>query len=273
MTNIPQDRGPNDTYPDRAEAALIDPLFDLQGRTAIVTGASSGLGRRFALCLASRQAQVVAVARRAGTLDTLADAADGFIRPVAGDVTDEKDVLRAVRAALDWTGHLDVLVNNAGITSVQPAEEESPDIFRQVVDVNLHGLYNCCHHTGRVMIQHGSGVIVNVASINALVASWTIPEAGYCASKGAVVSLTRELAAQWAARGVRVNALVPGYFRSEMTEELFTSAAGERRLRRMPMARGGSSSELEGPLIFLASDASSYMTGQTLVVDGGWTAV
>jgi NAD(P)-dependent dehydrogenase (short-subunit alcohol dehydrogenase family) len=250
-----------------------DPLFDLQGRTAIVTGASSGLGRRFALCLASRRAQVVAVARRADALKALADAADGRIRPVTGDVTDEKDTQRAVCAALDWTGRLDVLVNNAGVTSVQPAEEESPQLFRHVVDVNLHGLYNYCHHVGRAMIARGSGVIINVASINGLVASWTIPEAGYCASKGAVISLTRELAAQWASSGVRVNALIPGYFRTEMTEDLFSSEAGQRRLRRMPMGRGGNAGELEGPLIFLASDASSYMTGQTLVVDGGWTAV
>lgn len=250
-----------------------DPLFDLQGRTAIVTGASSGLGWRFAACLASRGARVLAVARRADALSTLAHSADGLICPMGADVTDEASAQRAVQAAFDWTGRLDVLVNNAGITSVQPAEEESPELFRRVVDVNLHGLYNYCHHVGRAMIARGSGVIINVASINGLVASWTIPEAGYCASKGAVISLTRELAAQWASSGVRVNALVPGYFRTEMTEDLFSSEAGQRRLRRMPMGRGGDADELEGPLVFLASDASSYMTGQTLVVDGGWTAV
>ncbi len=250
-----------------------DPLFDLQGRTAIVTGASSGLGRRFAACLASRGARVLAVARRADALSTLAHSADGLICPMGADVTDEASAQRAVQAAFDWTDRLDVLVNNAGITSVQPAEEESPELFRRVVDVNLHGLYNYCHHVGRAMIARGSGVIINVASINGLVASWTIPEAGYCASKGAVISLTRELAAQWASSGVRVNALVPGYFRTEMTEDLFSSEAGQRRLRRMPMGRGGGACELEGPLIFLAGDASSYMTGQTLVVDGGWTAV
>jgi len=216
---------------------------------------------------------VLATARRADALNTLAHSTSGLIRPMSADVTDEAGARRAVQAAIDWTGRLDVLVNNAGVTSVQPAQDEPPELFRRVIDVNLHGLYNYCHHAGRAMIARGSGVIINVASINGLVASWTIPEAGYCASKGAVISLTRELAAQWASSGVRVNALVPGYFRTEMTEDLFSSEAGQRRLRRMPMGRGGDANELEGPLVFLASDASSYMTGQTLVVDGGWTAV
>lgn len=252
---------------------MDDPIFDLKGRTAIVTGASSGLGRRFAQCLAGRGVQVVATARRERALASLAAGANGRVRAIPADVTNEADVRRVVSEALAWTGRVDLLVNNAGITSVQPADEESPALFRQVVDVNLNGLYSFCHHVGRVMIAQSSGVIVNVASINGLVASWRIPEAGYSASKGAVISLTRELAAQWARHGIRVNALAPGYFPTEMTGQLFSSESGAGYLRRMPMGRGGEAGELDGSLVFMASDASSYMTGQVLVIDGGWTVV
>ena len=264
------------TNPPSSPAALVgvhDPLFDLQARTAIVTGASSGLGRRFVSVLAERGAHVVAVARRGDALASLADTHPGKVLPVCADVTDESQVDRLLDRALSWRKSIDVLVNNAGITSVRPAEIESAEAFGAVIDVNLIALYRMCHHVGRTMLGQGGGSIVNIASINGLVASWTIPEAAYCASKGAVISLTRELAAQWADRGVRVNALAPGYFRTELTEELFSGEAGERRFRRMPMRRAGREDELDGALVFLATGASSYMTGQTLVVDGGWTAV
>ncbi|ORA22900.1 SDR family NAD(P)-dependent oxidoreductase [Mycobacterium aquaticum] len=257
----------------RHTTAAGDPLFDLTGRTAIVTGASSGLGRRFAEVLAERGAHVVAVARRADALDALAEAHPRQVLSAPCDLTDEEQARDVVKRALAWQGRIDILVNNAGITSVQPAEEEDTATFGAVMDVNVNALFRMCHYVGRVMLDQGSGSIVNVASINGLVASWTIPEAGYCASKGAVISLTRELAAQWADRGVRVNALAPGYFPSELTEDLFMGEAGERRFRRMPMRRGGREDELDGALVFLSSNGSSYMTGQTLVIDGGWTAV
>lgn len=252
---------------------LADPLFDVRGANILVTGASSGLGRRFASALAERGASVVAVARRESALQDLAAEHAGRILAVTGDVTSEGDVARIVAEATSWRGSIDVLVNNAGITSVQPAELEDAETFARVVDVNLTALYRLCHHVGRQMLEGAGGSIINIASINGLVASWSIPEAGYCASKGAVISLTRELAAQWADRGIRVNAIAPGYFRSELTEELFETDAGVRRFRRMPMGRPGEAHELDGALVFLASQASSYMTGQTLVVDGGWTVV
>ncbi|MBB3082519.1 SDR family NAD(P)-dependent oxidoreductase [Geodermatophilus sabuli] len=251
----------------------IDPLFDISDKVAIVTGASSGLGRQFATALARRGAYVVAVARRSDPLKALADEHPGRILAVSADVTKDDQVQDVVDRAVEWRGAIDIVVNNAGITSIQPAEDEDAATFSRVVDVNLVALYRLCHLAGRRMLEQGQGTIINIASINGLVASWSIPEAGYCASKGAVISLTRELAAQWADRGVRVNALAPGYFRSELTEELFTSSAGERRFRRMPMRRGGREDELNGALVFLASNASSYMTGQTLVIDGGWTSV
>ncbi|WP_280436605.1 SDR family NAD(P)-dependent oxidoreductase [Nocardia carnea] len=251
----------------------VDPLFDIAGKVAIVTGASSGLGRQFATAMAQRGAYVVAVARRKDPLLALVDQFPEHILAVSADVTKDDEIRDVIDRTVEWRGAIDIVVNNAGITSIQPAEDEDPETFGKVIDVNLIALYRLCHLAGRRMLEQGRGTIINIASINGLVASWSIPEAGYCASKGAVISLTRELAAQWADRGIRVNALAPGYFRSELTEELFTSSAGERRFRRMPMRRGGREDELNGALVFLASEASSYMTGQTLVIDGGWTTV
>ncbi|WP_327097603.1 glucose 1-dehydrogenase [Nocardia vinacea] len=255
------------------EPRIADPLFDISDKVAIVTGASSGLGRQFATAMAERGAYVVVVARRTEQLLALVDKYPERIRAVSADVTKEDQVQDVLDRTLEWRGAIDIVVNNAGITSIQPAEDEDVETFSKVLDVNLVALYRLCHLAGRHMLEQGRGTIINIASINSFVASWSIPQAGYCASKGAVTSLTRELAAQWADRGIRVNALAPGYFPSELTEELFASSAGERRFRRMPMRRGGREDELNGALVFLASDASSYMTGQTLVIDGGWTVV
>jgi NAD(P)-dependent dehydrogenase (short-subunit alcohol dehydrogenase family) len=215
---------------------------------------------------------VVVAARRLDRLEALARELDGAV-PVACDMGVAEDVDRLVATTVDRLGRVDVLVNNAGIGVPEPAEEESLAQFRRTVDVNLIGLFQLTQGCGRVMIEQGSGVVVNVASIMGLISTPPIANAAYCATKGAVIMLTRELAVQWARKGVRVNALAPGWFRSEMTEEMFES---ERSLafiaRNTPMARGGAEDELDGALLFLASDASSYVTGQTLVVDGGWVA-
>lgn len=257
----------------RAKASL----FDLEGRVAIVTGASSGLGVTFAKGLAGAGARVVLAARRIDRLEALAadlEATGARALAVACDVTNEDEVDALVEAARERFGRIDVLVNNAGASNIVPAEEESISSFRQIVDVNLIGAFVCAQRVGRVMLEAGAGSIVNVSSILGLVASGQIKQASYCASKGAVVQLTRELAAQWARRGVRVNGIAPGWFASEMTAGMFSDERSLRWVRgRDPMGRPGLEEELVGPLVFLASDASSYVTGQTIAVDGGWTIV
>jgi NAD(P)-dependent dehydrogenase (short-subunit alcohol dehydrogenase family) len=255
----------------------FDPVaaFRLDGRAVIVTGASSGLGARFARVLDAVGARVVLAARRADRLHELASQLTDAVA-VPCDLTDPDTPGRVVDAALDRFGRLDVLVNNAGVTHTQPALEHTVDEFRRVLDVNLVAPFSLAQHAARAMLDSGEGgVVVNVASIWGAVGVGQIPDAGYAASKGGLVNLTRELAAQWARRGVRVNALAPGWFRTEMTEgRMFGNEDSERWIRsRTPMGRGGAEDELDGALLFLASDASSFVTGQTLVVDGGWTAI
>ena len=205
----------------------------------------------------------------------LTDLGEGRSLALAVDVRDEAAVAALVAAALERFGRLDVMVNNAGISDPTPAEDEPTSLFREVVEVNLAAAFTGCREAARVMLPQGSGSIVNVASVLGLIGTWKIPNAGYAASKGGVVNLTRDLASQWAARGVRVNAVAPGWFESEMTAELFESGEGwQRHLQRtVPAGRAGREGELDGALLFLAGDASTYVTGQTLVVDGGWSAV
>jgi NAD(P)-dependent dehydrogenase (short-subunit alcohol dehydrogenase family) len=251
---------------------LVTP-FRLDGRVAVVTGASSGLGDRFARVLHAAGATVVASARRTDRLEALAADLGDRLVPVTCDVSSDADCERLVADAIALDGHLDVLVNNAGIGGPIAAEDESVGAFRNVVDVNLNAVFLLSQLTGRHMIERGGGSIVNVASVLGLVASAPIKQASYCASKGAVVNLTRELATQWARKGVRVNALAPGWFPSEMTELMFTDEGANAFMKRnCPMARAGEPHELDGALLFLASDASTYVTGTTLLVDGGWVA-
>lgn len=246
--------------------------FRLDGRVVLVTGASSGLGERFARVLHGAGAQVVVAARRVQRLDALVAGLPGAVA-VGCDVADPQSIEALVAEAEERAGPIDVLVNNAGIGQPMPAEDEPLDVWRRVVDVNLTGLFQLSQLVGRRMLEGDGGVIVNVASVLGLVASGQIPQASYVATKTAVVGLTRELAVQWARRGVRVNAVAPGWFPSEMTADMFDDEAGQRWIRRnTPMGRGGEEHELDGVLLFLASDASTYLTGQTIVVDGGWTA-
>jgi len=247
-------------------------LFELDGRVAIVTGASSGLGDRFARVLSAAGAQVVGAARRADRLERLAGEVEG-LAPVTCDVTVDADLERLVAFTLERFGRIDVLVNNAGAGRAHPAESEPPEHFRGVVDINLNAVFVLSQLAGRAMLEAGSGSIINIASMYGLVASAPVMQASYCASKGAVVNLTRELAAQWARRGVRVNAIAPGFFPSEMAADMIEDEQSAKFLRRnTPIGRTGLAHELDGALLFLASDASTYMVGQTLAVDGGWTA-
>jgi NAD(P)-dependent dehydrogenase (short-subunit alcohol dehydrogenase family) len=255
----------------------LDPFarFGLEGKVAIVTGASAGLGARFVRVLDAAGAKVVLVARRRERLVQLAAELRDAL-PVAQDLSRVDDAGTVVEQALERYGRVDVLVNNAGMVDVHPAEDESLDEFRRVIDVNLVAPFALAQHAARAMLTGGEGgTIVNVASMFGLVGVGQIPQAGYAASKGGLVNLTRELAAQWSRKGIRVNALAPGWFESEMTGEMFAEEGRGRDwvARRAPLGRHGHEGELDGALLFLASDASSYVTGHVLTVDGGWTAI
>ena len=256
----------------------LDPLapFRIDGKVAIVTGASSGLGARFARVLDAAGANVVLVARRRERLEALAAELGNDALPVDQDLARVDDVGAVVDRALERFGRLDVLVNNAGMVDVHPAEEEPLEEFRKVIDVNLVAPFALSQRAARAMLDGGEGgAIVNVASVLGLVGVGQIPQAGYAASKGGIVNLTRELSAQWSRKGVRVNAIAPGWFESEMTADMFSEEGKGRDwvARRAPLGRHGREGELDGALMFLASDASSYVTGHVLAVDGGWTSI
>ena len=248
-------------------------LFRLDGRVAVITGASSGLGAHFARVLSAAGARVVLAARRRERIEALAAELPGAVA-VAGDVARAEDNERLIETATARCGGVDVLINNAGITEgPKPALETSLAEFQQVLAVDLVAAFQLSLLAARSMRERGRGSIVNIASIHGLVAGAPNAQAAYVAAKGGLVNLTRELACQWAREQVRVNAIAPAYFETEITAEMFADERSMTWLRRnTPMGRPGRLDELNGALLYLASDASSYVTGTTLCVDGGWTA-
>jgi NAD(P)-dependent dehydrogenase (short-subunit alcohol dehydrogenase family) len=252
-------------------------LFDLSGRVAIVTGAGSGLGVVLAEALAEAGASVVCIGRRLERVQQTAHRLGEIgcqSLAVSADVTNEAAVASMIAQTVERFGKLDILVNNAGTAVVGPPETISLADWQRVVDVNLTGVFLCAREAAKVMIAAGTGGrIINIASILGAVASEPVPAAAYDATKGAVVSLTRDLAVHWAPKGILVNAIGPAYFPSEMTEGFLALPEMRREIeRRTPLGRIGRPEELKGAVVFFASDASSYVTGQTLYVDGGWTA-
>ncbi|MGX1856809.1 SDR family NAD(P)-dependent oxidoreductase [Dietzia sp. NPDC055340] len=247
-------------------------MFDLSGRVAVVTGASSGLGDGFARTLAAAGATVVAAARRADRLASLAADLPGLV-PVECDITVPADRERLIAVATEIDGGVDILVNNAGRPGPPDALTESAEEFDDILRVNLTSGFHLSVAAVNALPEDRGMSIVNISSVVGLVSTAPIGGAGYAASKSAVIGTTRELAGQWGRRGVRVNAVVPGWFDTEMTDGLFTNDKSAGWVRRNSMlGRGGRAGEVDGAVLFLASDASSYVTGHVLTVDGGWTA-
>ncbi len=257
--------------------ADVNSLFDLTGKNALITGGSRGLGLEMAQGLAEAGAATFLVARREQWLKPAIEGMRGRGFRCEGalcDVSDEEQVAQTVDKAMATMGKIDILVNNAGITWGAPAEDMPPKKWKAVVDVNLTGTWLFSQRVARHMLERQSGCIINIASISGLSGS-VIPESGlvgYAASKAGVMGMTRELAGQWGRRGIRVNAVAPGFFPSRMTEKVLPRVQTGYEAG-VPLGRIGRPGELKGVILFLASAASSYITGQTIVVDGGATIV
>jgi NAD(P)-dependent dehydrogenase (short-subunit alcohol dehydrogenase family) len=253
----------------------IKDLFDLTGRVAIVTGGSRGIGKEMAEGLAEAGAKLMLCARRSEWLDkTVEDlTSNGFdVISALCDVSKPESVQAVIEQTYRKWGRIDILINNAGISWGEMPEDMPLEKWQQVIDVNLTGCFLFAQAAGRVMLEQKSGSIINVSSISGMSSSSNGPfYAGYAASKAGLIGLTRELAASWGRRGIRVNAIAPGFFHSRLADAVIDIY--ERSIQENNMIpRVGEAGELKGVAVFLASDASSYITGQTIVVDGGMTA-
>lgn len=249
--------------------------FSLSGKVSVVTGAARGIGRALAVALAEAGSDVAVLVRNPDTVANLVDEIEKLgVRAiaVAADVTQLEQVDTAVQEITDRLGPVDVLVNNAGTCVHRPALEVTPEEWQSVMDVNVNGVWHCAQSFGRRMVERGSGTIINIGSISALIVNRPQWQPGYNASKAAVHQLTKSLAVEWAEHGVRVNALAPGYVKTEMAP-VDDPRFKPRWIDDAPMQRYALPSELGPTVVYLASDASSFMTGEVLVFDGGYTLV
>lgn len=253
-------------------------LFDLSNKVAVVTGASSGLGVQFAHALVDFGADIAILARRKEKLESVKQELEQKyqtkVEAITCDVTDENQVKEAVSEVMTKFSKVDILVNNAGVGGIGLLEEMTLQDWQKVIDVNLTGVFLCSREFGKLMIEKKYGKIINIASIFGAVGNLAFPVVAYHATKGGVVNLTRGLAAEWAKHNITVNGIGPGFFESEMTQEVGDNPDANTFIKAgSPMQRWGKQGELNGALLLLASDASSFITGQTIYVDGGWTAV
>jgi len=252
-------------------------LFDLTGKVAVVTGASSGLGVQFAKALAKQGANIAVVARRVEKLETVKKEIEELgveCLAVKCDVMKVEDIKQAVATIKGHFGTIDILVNNAGIGLFEPAEVQSDETWETMIKVNLSGVYYFAREVGKVMIEKKYGKIINVGSIHSNVALKGMPLSAYCTTKGGVQMLTKSLAQEWAQHNITVNAIGPAYFDSELTHNIIGDGGFQQIIKTYcPMGRAGRTGELDGAVVYFASDASSYTTGQLLSIDGGWTAI
>jgi len=251
-------------------------LFDLTGKVALVTGASSGLGVQFAKALANQGADVAISARRTDKLEQVKKEVEAFgvkCLAVKCDVKKSAEIAAMVQQVKTHFGKIDILVNNAGVVNYAPAEKATDEEWLSIIDVNLNGVYYTAREVGKIMVEQKYGKVINIGSICSVITAANTSMAAYSTSKGAVEMLTKSLANEWAKHNITVNCLGPGYFLSEMTQDLVDTGLKDVMKVYCPMGRMGAPGELDGALIYLASDASSYTTGQLLCVDGGYTTI